>query len=95
MRLDLIFTLKDFASFPTWAYSQNSTLAAKGLNLKISSDDHKYHPNPYRNSRKLHDEKGYPFLNLKESQWKLTQHDQNFPVQLNYSRTHASRRRKT
>ena len=40
------------------------------------SINNKGRPDPQENSHKLCNEKGYPFLNLKESQWK--QHDQEF-----------------
>ena len=46
------------------------------------SNDHKDHPNQHKNSRKPHNETGYPVLSLLESQWKLRQqHDQNFPME--------------
>ena len=32
------------------------------------------------NSHKPHDETGHPVLSLLESQWKVKQHDQNFPM---------------
>ena len=36
------------------------------------SNDHKYHPNQYKNSHKLCYEMAYPIVNLMESPWKLT-----------------------
>ena len=44
------------------------------------SNDHKHHPNQHENSDKLCDEMGHPVDNLMESQWKLRQLDQNFPM---------------
>ena len=44
------------------------------------SNDHKDHPNQHENSDKLCDEMGHPIDNLMKSQWKLRQHDQNFPM---------------
>ena len=48
--------------------------------MKHLSNDHKDHPNQHKNSDKLCDEMGHPIDNLVESQWKLRQHDQNFPM---------------
>ena len=45
------------------------------------SNDHKNCLNQQENSHKLCDEKGNPFVNLMESQWKLRQQDdQSFPI---------------
>ena len=44
------------------------------------SNDYEDHPNQHGNSHKLYDEMGHPTVNLMESQWKLKQHDQNFPM---------------
>ena len=44
------------------------------------SNDHKDHPNQHENSDKLCDEMEHPVENLMESQWKLRQHDHNFPM---------------
>ena len=44
------------------------------------SNDHKDHPNQHENSDKLCEEMGHPVDNLMESQWKLRQLDQNFPM---------------
>ena len=44
------------------------------------SNDHEDHPNQLENGHKSRDETGHPVLNLLESQWKLRQHDQNFPM---------------
>ena len=45
------------------------------------SNDHKDHPNQQQNSHKPHNKRVHPVLNLLESQWKLRQHDQNFPME--------------
>ena len=37
------------------------------------SNDQKDHPSPHKNSHKLYDKRGIPFLSLKESQKKLRQ----------------------
>ena len=37
-------------------------------------------PNQHENSHKLCNESGHPVVNLMESQWKLRQDDQNFPI---------------
>ena len=42
---------------------------------------YKDHPNQYKNSHKLYDEMAHPVLSLMESQWKLRQHDQRFPIE--------------
>ena len=39
------------------------------------SNDHKDHPCHHENSHKLCNEKWHPLMSLKESQWKLRQHD--------------------
>ena len=44
------------------------------------SNDDKDHSNQHENSHKLCYETGHPVLSLLESQWKLRQHDQNFPI---------------
>ena len=44
-------------------------------------NDREDHLNQHENSHKLCDETGHPFVNLMESQWKLIQHDQNFPME--------------
>ena len=43
-------------------------------------NDHEHHPNQHANSQKLCYKTGHPFLTLTESQWKLRQPDQNFPI---------------
>ena len=45
------------------------------------SNDHEDHPNQHKNSYKLCDEMGHPVVNLMESQWKLRQQHQNFPME--------------
>ena len=47
--------------------------------MKHFSNDHEDRPNQHKNSNKLCNEMGHPVVNIKESQWKLRQHDQNFP----------------
>ena len=49
--------------------------------MKRLSNDHKDHFNQHKNSNKLCDEMGHPVVNLMESQRKLRQHDQNFPME--------------
>ena len=44
------------------------------------SNDHEDHHNQHENGHKPHDETGHPVLNLLESQFKLRQHNQNFPM---------------
>ena len=44
------------------------------------SNDHKDYPNQHKNSHKICNEMGHLVLSLFESQWKLRQHDQNFPM---------------
>ena len=44
------------------------------------SNDHKDHPNQYKNTHKLYNEMGHPILSLTETQSKLRQHDQKFPM---------------
>ena len=45
------------------------------------SNDCKDYPNQHENSHKPRDETGYPVLSLLEIEWKLRQHDQNFPIE--------------
>ena len=45
------------------------------------SSDYGDHPNQYNNSHKLCNEIGYPILSLTESQQKLRQQHQNFPME--------------
>ena len=45
------------------------------------SNDPKDHPNQYENSHKPLDGTGHRVLSLSESQWKLRQHDKNFPIE--------------
>ena len=45
------------------------------------SNDQEDHPNQYENSHKPRDETGHPVLSLLEIEWKLRQHDQNFPIE--------------
>ena len=58
--------------------------------MEHPSNDHKDHPNQHENSDKLCDEMGHPVDDLMESQWKLRQHDQNFPMGGSHCRTNAS-----
>ena len=44
------------------------------------SNDHKDHPRQLKNSHKLCNETGHHIVSLMESQWKLRQHHQNFPM---------------
>ena len=44
------------------------------------SNDHKDHSSQRENIHKLCDETGQPILSLLESQWKLRQQRQNFPM---------------
>ena len=44
MRLNLIFTMKDFASIPNWIHSHNSLAAAEASILNIFLYDHVDHP---------------------------------------------------
>ena len=48
---------------------------------KHLSNDHEDRPNRHENSHKLYDETGHPVLSLTESQWKLRQQHQNFPME--------------
>ena len=57
------------------------------------SNDYKDHPNQQENSHKLCNGTGHPILCLTESQWKLRQHDQNFPMEESHSETNTSVRR--
>ena len=43
--------------------------------------DHEDHPNQHKNNYKLHDETRHPVFSVLESQSKLRQHDQNFPME--------------
>ena len=45
------------------------------------SNDHEERPNQLENSHKLCDEIRHSVVSLTESQWKLRQHDQNFPME--------------
>ena len=46
------------------------------------SNDHLDHPNQHKNSHKLCNKTGHTVVNLMESEWKLTQqNDQNFPME--------------
>ena len=45
------------------------------------SNDHEDCPKQNENSHKLCDEAGHPVLSLLKSQWKLKQHDRNFPME--------------
>ena len=45
------------------------------------SNDHEECPNQHKNSHKPYSETGHPIFNLTKSQWKLRQHDQNFPIE--------------
>ena len=63
-----------YTSIPTW--TQNSLKTAEAPSLNISShgnlsNDHKERPSQHKNSQKLCNKMGYPFVNLMESQWKL------------------------
>ena len=49
--------------------------------MEHPSNEHEDHPNQHENSHKLCDETGNPVLSLLESQWKLRQHDQTFPIE--------------
>ena len=44
-------------------------------------NDHKDQPNQHNNSHELCNETEHPVLSLLGSQWKLRQHDQNFPLE--------------
>ena len=44
------------------------------------SNDHEDHPSQHNNSCKQCNESGHAIDNMIESQWKLTQQHQNFPV---------------
>ena len=44
-------------------------------------NDHEDQPNQHNNSHELCDETEHPVLSLLGSQWKLRQHDQNFPLE--------------
>ena len=48
--------------------------------MESLSNDHKDRPNQHENTHKLCDETGHPALSLRESKWKLRQHDQNFAM---------------
>ena len=89
MRLDLIFTIRDLYinsnlnTLTKFSSSRRSTEFKDILPMEHLSNDDGGHPNPRENSHKYYDKKGYPLLSLKESQWKLTQqNDQNFPGKL-------------
>ena len=45
------------------------------------SSDQQVHVNQPENSHKQFDETGHPVLSLTESQWKLRQYNQNFPME--------------
>ena len=49
--------------------------------MECLSNDPKDHPNQHKNSHKLRNEMGHSVLRLLESQYKLRQHDQNFPME--------------
>ena len=84
MRLDLIFTIRDlYINSNLNTLTKFSSSGRNILPMEHLSNDDGGHPNPRENSHKFYDKKGYPLLSLKESQWKLTQqNDQNFPGKL-------------
>ena len=45
------------------------------------SNDHEDCRNQHENSQKQCNEMGNPVVNMMESQWKLKQHDRNFPME--------------
>ena len=59
------------------------------------SCDHKVCSNQHENSHKLCDEAGHPILCLMESQWKLRQPHQKFPMDRNNCRINSSIRKKS
>ena len=56
-------------------------------------NDHEAHPNQHHNTHKLWDETGHPVSNFKESQWKLRQQHQNFPMEESHFRILASKQK--
>ena len=49
--------------------------------MEYLSNDQEDHPTQHENSHNPRNKTGHPVLNLLESQWKLRQHDQNFPME--------------
>ena len=45
------------------------------------SNDEEDCPNQHKDSHKLCNETGHPIVNMIESQWKLRQQHQNFPME--------------
>ena len=41
---------------------------------------HQFHPEPTHMEHLSNDHEGHPIVNMMESQWKLKQHDRNFPI---------------
>ena len=62
--------------------------------MKHLLNDHKDCPNQHKNSLKLRNEMWHLVLTLAKSQWKLRQHDQNFPIEESHCRTNTSVRTK-
>ena len=56
-------------------------MAAAQAAENYGDEDHEEHPNQHENSHKLCDEMEHRVLNQLESQWKLRQQHQNFPVE--------------
>ena len=61
--------------------SNTSTKFKDLLPWNISQNDHEDRPNQHENSHKLCDKMGHHIVNLMESQWKLRQQHQNFPME--------------
>ena len=57
------------------------------------SNDHEDCPKQNENSHKLCDEAGHPVLSLLKSQWKLKQHDRNFPMEENHCKTNTNQKK--
>ena len=45
------------------------------------SNDHEDHPHQHENNHKPHNGTRHPVLSLLKRQWKMRQHDQNFPIE--------------
>ena len=65
---------------PTKFTSSSGSTEFKDILSWNISNDHKDHFNRHESSYKPSNETGHPVLSLWESQWKLKQHDQNFPM---------------
>ena len=66
---------------PLTKFTSSSRSTERYPPMEHLSNDHEDHPNQHENSHKLCDETGNPVLSLLESQWKLRQHDQTFPIE--------------